>query len=100
MNRRYRLERAAFHSHLFFAIVDVLRNPMGLPAKELEEHPPVTIGDVDGVRKMLGAIAKNPDATERGAAIRAIDHIDEWIDKLKPEHVLHCADARHAGMTS
>jgi hypothetical protein len=58
--------------------------------RALEELPQVggaTVGDIDGVRQLLGRIpVTNP--TDREAANRAIDALDDWLANVPEQHVI------------
>lgn len=55
--------------------------------EELGVKGAATIGDIDGVRRLLGRVPV-ANETDRLAADRAIDAIDRWLINVPTEHVL------------
>lgn len=65
--------------------------------EELAVNGSATIGDLDGVRKILNRVpATNP--TDREAARRAIDAIDNYLSNVPQQHVLSGDPARDAAI--
>lgn len=65
--------------------------------EELSTGGSATIGDIDGVRKLLNRVpGTNP--TDRAAASKAIDAIDDFLQNVPPQHVLSGDPANDAAI--
>jgi hypothetical protein len=74
-----------------FSAIDELANPAQSSARVAGN--PVTIDDLDSVRKVLGRVSKEKDAmgaatSDAAAASRAMGHIDDFLTNLKQPHLV------------
>ena len=88
----FRLNQAQFRDYIqpqTYRAIQELGGP-------LTQQRAATLGDLDGVRKLLGRIAEanvTANPSEAAAAHRAIDMIDSHLSNLTPAHVVSNAQA-------
>lgn len=66
--------------------------------EELAVNGAATIGDLDGVRRVLNRISPTANPTDRDAANRAIRAIDDYLINVDPAHIISGDPARDAAI--